>query len=172
MITRVVYEMGERVTIRTRIAAACAASVLVLLTANQATATPAPSASSDKLTAASKSYSRQENEKSRDFWTPERLAEGIRNGASAPATQDTRPKPSRVAADQSMPLSQPPQRPTIQPQTADTFTAMYKRTPTVGRLWYEDPSDATLHSCTATVINNGNKSTILTAAHCVHGGEG
>ncbi|MEU8134968.1 trypsin-like serine peptidase [Streptodolium elevatio] len=49
---------------------------------------------------------------------------------------------------------------------------MYTRTSTVGRLWYIDPIDSSLHSCTGSVVTNGNRSTVLTAVHGVHGGEG
>ncbi|MEV6201361.1 hypothetical protein AB0M64_15440 [Streptomyces sp. NPDC051771] len=118
----------------------------------------------------------------RDFWTPERVKEALRNPAKAPATRAAR---SRTATS-------PPPSPGVAasapargfaadaaPSGANTTAGLSvsQEVPAgagnniVGKLIYVSPAGQLTH-CSAASIVSADKNTIWTAGHCVHEGDG
>lgn len=99
--------------------------------------------------------------RSLDFWTTDQM----RHARSADGTRTSR-DPAPAAAPPTA-LSPPPAvhaQPVARPYTQPP--ARY-----VGRLFAAIGATATL-SCSATVVDSANRSTLWTAGHCVHGGRG
>ncbi|MFD5389262.1 trypsin-like serine peptidase [Streptomyces sp. NPDC127074] len=73
--------------------------------------------------------------------------------------------PARIAAMPTIP-SQPVDKPLVNGPDGAAWTGGSGVSKTVGRLFFTDHGED--ESCTATIVNSANRSTIVTAGHCVH----
>lgn len=115
------------------------------------------------------------------YWTPERMR------TATPAVPGARNRRNDAQpASPGQPGNYPPAKPTspsaqFEQQRAhqatrisgsDTGTLAVNASPTVGRVFFFDPSDGRNHSCSASSLNSGSRLLVITAGHCVHGGSG
>ncbi|MFF1373326.1 trypsin-like serine peptidase [Streptomyces virginiae] len=167
-----------------------AAAVAALLAAGSAQAS-APDHVTDRATGVAVERSDAGPGRVKAFWTQERIKEAVARPADLPTAPDVDARPLDSApapASSGVPASAsavaPKNRlPGSGDRTVGTFaptdvtrsiknaaTASWPFTPSGWLVYYG--SDGSLYSCSAAVIVHSNKSTVWTAAHCLHGGKG
>ncbi|WP_412074752.1 trypsin-like serine protease [Streptomyces xanthophaeus] len=120
------------------------------------------------------------------FWTPERIREAMANPADLDAPQPSAPAPQRtvkpagpdvsISADAVLPASAAGQAGLGPAAVTDASRSLPSPASgqwpwqATGFLLYEHANGGT-YRCTAAVIVHNNKSTLWTAAHCVHTGK-
>ncbi|MEU1285432.1 hypothetical protein [Kitasatospora sp. NPDC005856] len=133
----------------------------LLLSATTAAAvlppTAAVAAERDTVTTRSGATTAQERSRIDAYWTPDRMRLAgalVPEITPVPADDDTPDDPRPLPAD------------TPDPGAVWTHGGAVERS--VGRLFFTF-SDGYDGSCTATVVNSANRSTVVTAAHCLRG---
>lgn len=101
----------------------------------------------------------------RQFWTPERMRFAVPLPAPVVEPDDSRVTTSGTNSSAGAPGSVPPAVPAAEFATNAVYNS---DSATVGRLFFEDPTNQTLYICSAAVVNAGNDRTVQTAAHCMY----
>lgn len=104
------------------------------------------------------------------YWTADRMRTAIpadRPG-DAKAVRNAAPVPTGA------PASVPPAKPTkaVPARAAASRGLAVNASPTTGKVFFTDPADGLGYVCSAATVNSGSKLLVMTAGHCVHGGQG
>jgi V8-like Glu-specific endopeptidase len=167
---------------RLRLAAVPAASLAVSITLLVAPADAAPlqapsnadatSSTPAPLSSEARGAGRSVQDALDAYWTPARMAAAT--PARVPVTR--RSAPGSTNATVGAPLTTAPASPAFAPTVAAAAQALLDgvdvaASPTVGRIFFHDPVDGRDHSCSGSALNSVTKRLVITAGHCVHGGE-
>jgi V8-like Glu-specific endopeptidase len=99
-----------------------------------------------------------------DFWTTERMLQA----RELPSPVATKSELSNETQKENIRVGLPGDIPPARPDSKFSPSAVFvSDAPTVGRLFFEDPTNGTLYRCSAAVVNAGNNRTVQTAAHCL-----
>jgi V8-like Glu-specific endopeptidase len=157
---------------RTWSAAGLLAGVLVLGAAALAPAAQAATGQKPASSTASTTVSVSGGQpQAASVWTPERMAHARSADSLAPkatATPSTHAgKPTGTAGSVA---------PAVATKSAGSdgsvTPAAVSASATVGRAFFHNPVNGYDYACSASALNSGSKELVLTAGHCVHGGQG
>ncbi|OAH10858.1 trypsin-like serine peptidase [Streptomyces jeddahensis] len=171
-----------------RLAAAATAAAAFIVTLLPGTAGAATGTTQYTATGVDVHQIQQSAEETRDYWTPERMREAIRNSAQAPAAKPPASRPDVTdvhGADEkqgpaALDEAVLPRTRTTGLRAAAATVSVSQEVPydaelslynVFGRLFFTG-SDGQDRACSAASIVSDNKNTIWTAAHCVHAGDG
>ncbi|TQN32519.1 trypsin-like peptidase [Haloactinospora alba] len=109
--------------------------------------------------------SAESTERMEDYWTPERMSE------ATPASPPEGAEAGSGAASRSTGTDGTPGSvPSSQPE-GDGPSTMVTESDAAGKVFYTNPSDGKDYMCSASALNSSSKQMVVTAGHCVHGGE-
>ena len=112
------------------------------------------------------------------YWTAERMAKArpgdqlVPKAAASVAQSAPRGGAPGSVAPSKATKPAPRDRGTAHSRSADVSTMAVSASSTVGRAFFHNPVNGFDYSCSASALNSGSKSLVLTAGHCVHGGAG
>ncbi|WP_246214197.1 trypsin-like serine peptidase [Kitasatospora viridis] len=108
--------------------------------------------------------------KAQDYWTPERMQNAV--PFDSPAS-DTLPSGSAepTPAPTGSPGSIDPAAPTV-PNQGGPKDPLITESAAVGKVFFHNPSDGKDYVCSGSALNGPSKQMVITAGHCVHGGQG
>ena len=126
-----------------------------------------PATASEEVRAVSSS----EQAASLDYWTPERMAQAKQIGGVVDGTAAPHLEAGPEMAWRHLPFRKAGSGPAQVPQSASAvkgsaWTKSGRVTKTVGKVFFKLPSGD--YTCTATSVDSANKSTLITAGHCVY----
>jgi V8-like Glu-specific endopeptidase len=124
--------------------------------------TISPAKSIDGKTVSSQA---QKSQETKAFWTPERMHAAVPLPAPVVDAEGVYAEAAGRNTQAGAPGSVPPAAPTAE---FTTNAVSNSDSATVGRLFFEDPTNQTLYICSAAVVNAGNNRTVQTAAHCMY----
>ncbi|GAA4669219.1 peptidase [Streptomyces chumphonensis] len=101
------------------------------------------------------------------YWTPERMRDArpvsVDAAGHGESGHERRQEPQASGTAGSTPPAAP--------ASGEIRTALYE-TSVAGKVFFTDPSDGRDYVCSASALNSASKQMVITAGHCVHGGDG
>jgi V8-like Glu-specific endopeptidase len=111
------------------------------------------------------------------YWTTERMAHArsadalAPRSATAPTPSSHRGSPGSIAPTAGTKLAAQDRR-ADQSRRGGVAPLAVSASATIGRAFFHNPVDNLDYSCSASTLNSGSQELVLTAGHCVHGGQG